>query len=106
MKKSALRGNLDLLLLGILARGPAHGYEIIASLRDSSDGDFDLPEGTVYPALHKLESADLILSTWDDSGPRPRRVYEISDRGSKHLAAARAEWEQHVRHVNYILGAS
>ena len=59
---------LDLLLMGVLRHGPAHGYAIISALRDRSDGEFDLAEGTVYPALHRLEQAGLI-----DSRPRSRR---------------------------------
>lgn len=50
-----VKGHLDLLLLAVLRRGPQHGYAVIAGLGELSDGAFDLPEGTVYPALHKLE---------------------------------------------------
>jgi Transcriptional regulator PadR-like family len=55
MNRERLKGNLDLLLLSILAAGPAHGYAIISALRDRSGNAFDLPEGTIYPALHRLE---------------------------------------------------
>ena len=60
----ALKGHLDLLLLAILAEGPAHGYAIIEALRRKSKGTFDLPEGTIYPALHRLERQDLLHSHW------------------------------------------
>ena len=60
-----LRGHLDLLLLATLARtGPSHGYALITALRDNSSGTFDLPEGTVYPVLHRLELAGLLGSRW------------------------------------------
>jgi PadR family transcriptional regulator PadR len=56
MDRERLKGNLD-LLLSVLSSGPAHGYAIISALRDRSGGTFDLPEGTMYPALHRLEDA-------------------------------------------------
>ena len=75
-----LRGHLDLMLLATLRDvGPAHGYAVIASLRERSLGAFDLPEGTVYPALHRLERDGLIDSQWDARASRRRRVYH--DRG-------------------------
>ena len=69
MDRERLKGNLD-LLLSVLSSGPAHGYAIISALRDRSGGTFDLPEGTIYPALHRLEDAGLLASTWDQ-GLRP-----------------------------------
>ena len=62
--RERLKGNLDLLLLSVLAAGPSHGYAIISALREQSGGTFDLPEGTIYPALHRLEDAGLLTSTW------------------------------------------
>ena len=73
MNRERLKGNLDLLLLSVLAAGPAHGYAIISALRDRSGGTFDLPEGTVYPALHRLEDAGLLASSWADAEGRRRR---------------------------------
>ncbi len=55
MNRERIKGHLDLLLLSVLAAGPAHGYAIISALRERSEGTFDLPEGTIYPALHRLE---------------------------------------------------
>ena len=76
MNRERLKGHLDLLLLSSLSAGPAHGYAVIAALRDRSEGTFDLPEGTIYPALHRLEDAGLLGSSWADAGGRRRRVYE------------------------------
>ncbi|WP_460915637.1 PadR family transcriptional regulator [Plantactinospora veratri] len=77
-----MRGHLDLLLLGALRRaGPAHGYALIAALRDRSEGTFDLPEGTVYPALHRLERDGLVSSEWDAGASRRRRVYRLTPLG-------------------------
>ena len=64
MNRERIKGHLDLLLLSVLAGRPAHGYAIISALRERSEGTFDLPEGTIYPALHRLEDAKLLSSSW------------------------------------------
>ena len=92
MNPERLKGNLDLLLLSVLAAGPAHGYAIISALRDRSGGTFDLPEGTIYPALHRLEDAGLLASTWAQAEGRRRRIYGLTDEGVAALAAERTEW--------------
>ncbi|MBA3412243.1 MAG: helix-turn-helix transcriptional regulator, partial [Actinobacteria bacterium] len=60
MRSEGVKGHLDLLLLAELDRGPGHGYALIERLRDRSGGAFDFPEGTIYPALHRLERAALL----------------------------------------------
>ena len=97
------RGHLDLLLLAVLRRGPLHGYAVIAGLRDSSDGEFDLPEGTVYPALHKLEREGLVASGWSALDGRKRRVYELTAPGRAALAAKKKEWATFTRGVEAVL---
>ena len=67
MNAETLKGHLDLLLLAALQPQAAHGYAIAEKLRASSDGTFDLPEGTLYPALHRLERAGLLTSRWSFS---------------------------------------
>src|SRR5712671_5741060 len=90
MDRERLKGNLDLLLLSVLSAGPAHGYVIISALRERSEGTFDLPEGTIYPALHRLEEAGLLASSWmtADSGRR-RRVYTLTRTGNRALIERR-----------------
>jgi DNA-binding PadR family transcriptional regulator len=100
-----LRGHLDLLLLGTLGQlGPAHGYALISGLRERSEGVFDLPEGTVYPALHRLERDGLVTSEWDASAPRRRRVYRLTPDGAAALAAKQREWRLFAHGVQAILG--
>ena len=96
-------GHLELLLLGVLARGPAHGYAVIAALREDSGGEFDLPEGTVYPALHRLERSGLLASRWDESGPRRRRLYQLTAAGHRALAARQEEFRTFTRGVQGVL---
>jgi PadR family transcriptional regulator PadR len=101
-----LRGHLDLLLLATLRDGgPAHGYAIIASLRERSLGAFDLPEGTVYPALYRLERDGLVGSEWDASAARRRRVYSLTPAGASVLAAKRRDWRDFARGMRAVLGS-
>jgi PadR family transcriptional regulator len=104
--RERLKGNLDLLLLSVLAAGPAHGYAIISALRERSEGTFDLPEGTIYPALHRLEEAGLLASTWAQAEGRRRRVYGLTDEGAAALAAQRTEWRRFARGMQAVLGGA
>jgi DNA-binding PadR family transcriptional regulator len=99
-----LKGHLDPLLLAVLADGPAHGYSVIERLRLKSLGEFSLPEGTVYPALHRLEESGLLVSRWERVQGRRRRVYSLSDKGLKALGQARERWRGFSRGVAAVLG--
>jgi PadR family transcriptional regulator, regulatory protein PadR len=103
MNRERLKGNLDLLLLSVLAAGPAHGYAIISALRDRSEGTFDLPEGTVYPALHRLEDAGLLVSSWAQEAGRRRRVYGLTETGAAALAAEQTEWRRFAVGVQSVV---
>jgi PadR family transcriptional regulator, regulatory protein PadR len=104
MNKERLKGNLDLLLLSVLSAGPAHGYSIISALRTRSGGTFDLPEGTVYPGLHRMEQAGLLSSTWATAEGRRRRVYSLTDKGETALAAEATEWRRFAGGIQAVLG--
>ena len=106
MKAEKLKGHLDLLLLSVLAAGPAHGYAIIVALRERSEGAFDLPEGTIYPALHRLEGSGLLASSWADAEGRRRRVYALTDKGVAALAEQAAQWREFSGSMGRVLGAS
>lgn len=106
MAHDRIKGNLDLLLLATLAAGPAHGYELAASIRERSGGEFDLAEGTVYPALHGLESRGLITSSWEVVGGRRRRVYVLSRAGRRARDRQAADWQRFAGGINRVLGAS
>jgi PadR family transcriptional regulator, regulatory protein PadR len=104
MNAERLKGNLDLLLLSVLASGPAHGYAIITAVRERSEGFFDLPEGTIYPALHRLEKSGLLASDWADARGRQRRIYALTDEGVAALAAERSQWGRFATGVQAVLG--
>jgi PadR family transcriptional regulator, regulatory protein PadR len=106
MDRERLKGNLDLLLLSVLSAGPAHGYAIISALRDRSEGTFDLPEGTIYPALHRLEDAGLLASSWAQAEGRRRRVYGLTDKGAAALAAEQTQWRKFASGMQAVLGWS
>jgi PadR family transcriptional regulator PadR len=102
MCADASRGHLDLLLLGAVARQPLHGYAIVEAIRDASEGAFDLAEGTVYPALYRLEAAGLLASEASTVNGRKRRTYRLTSRGRKELAAQRRDWRSFVQAVEAV----
>jgi PadR family transcriptional regulator len=97
-----LKGHLDALILAVLASGPLHGYAIIEQLKSRSGGTFALPEGTVYPALHRLEHAGLLSSSWSDRGRR-RRVYQLTRSGRRELGLRRDQWHQFAHAVEAVM---
>ena len=98
-----MKGHVDLLLLATLRQGPLHGYAIVEQLRDQSDGAFDLAEGTVYPALYRLERAGLLTSAWTKAEGRRRRVYRLTRRGRTQLDRERKEWKSFANAVESVL---
>jgi len=101
-----LKGHLDALLLAVLERDSLHGYAIIEALRDGSGGAFDLPSGTVYPALHRLEQSGLVESDWSIVAGRRRRTYRLTRRGRRALDQERSTWQTFSGAVGALLGAA
>jgi PadR family transcriptional regulator, regulatory protein PadR len=107
MEGEMLKGHLDMIVLAALAAGSAHGYAVIEEIKKRSGGAFDLPEGTIYPALHRLEQAGLLSSRWmtADSGRR-RRVYTLTKSGNRALIERRAVWKQFSDAIGGLLAGS
>jgi DNA-binding PadR family transcriptional regulator len=103
MRAEVLKGHLETLLLASVAAEPAHGYRIVERLRERSGGVFSLAEGTIYPALYRLETSGLLRSRWDRSTGRPRRVYRITAKGRAALAGGREEWAGFARAMQAVL---
>jgi DNA-binding PadR family transcriptional regulator len=103
MRAEALKGHLDGLLLAALEDGPRHGYAVKEALRDATDGKLDLPTGTVYPALHRLEQAGLIRGSWSVVSGRRRRSYELTEEGRRSLAGARDHWQEFAATISAAL---
>src|SRR5882724_5261327 len=105
MEGEMLKGHLDMIVLAALAAaGSAHGYAVIEEIKQRSGGAFELPEGTIYPALHRLEQGGLLTSRWvtAQSGRR-RRVYALTRRGERALGARQVVWEQFSDAVGGVL---
>ena len=100
-----IQGHLEGLILAVMVSGPCHGYEVIRRLTASSGGVFDLPEGTVYPALHRLEKAGALASAWQTVDARKRRVYSITDAGRVRLGERRERWRLFSGAISQVLGA-
>ena len=103
MRAEALKGHLDALLLAALEGEPRHGYAVIESLRESSGGRLDLPTGTIYPALHRLEAGGLIRGRWSVVAGRRRRVYQLTAAGRAALTGKRADWREFAAVVTATL---
>lgn len=99
-----LRGTLPTLILEALEQEPRHGYRIAQRIKELSRGVLDFKEGTLYPALHKLENDGLVESYEGAENGRQRRYYRISKAGRGALAKDREEWREVSRAVTLILG--
>ena len=104
MRAEVLKGHLDALLMATLAGGPRHGYAIKEALRAGSGGRFDLPTGTIYPALHRLERAGLIRGSWSVVNGRRRRSYQLTATGRRALTRERSAWREFSAAVSVLLG--
>lgn len=101
----ALLGSLDLLVLKLLSRRPGlHGYAIMSAVRDTSEDVLRVEEGSLYPALHRMEESGWIRAKWveKDSGRRAR-IYELTAAGKKQLAAEESRWTSVTAAVNRVL---
>jgi transcriptional regulator len=98
------KGTLPTLILDALVHEPSHGYRIAQRIKERSEGVLDFKEGTLYPALHKLENDGLVESRDGVEKGRPRRYYRITKSGRAVLAKDRAQWRQLSRAVTMILG--
>ncbi|MGA8458612.1 MAG: helix-turn-helix transcriptional regulator [Streptosporangiaceae bacterium] len=103
MRAEELKGHLDAMLLAALEDGPRHGYAVIEALRQSTSGRLDLPTGTIYPALRRLEQAGLIAGSWSIVGGRRRREYRLTAAGSGALTGRRADWREFSAMVSAAL---
>lgn len=92
--KELVGASTALIVLGILARAPSYGYEIVKRVNEEADGVFTWQEGTVYPVLHKLEKDGFVRSQWQEAETgRRRKYYYITARGRESLAEGAREWQ-------------
>jgi PadR family transcriptional regulator PadR len=100
------KGSIQLCLLAVISKGRKYGFQIIKELREMSSGYYDLKEGTLYPALHRLEKRGYLKSQWitQESG-MPRKYYSLTKKGLNALSEAKDEWSDMVASVNRVLEA-
>ncbi|MFH1650847.1 MAG: helix-turn-helix transcriptional regulator [Chloroflexota bacterium] len=103
-KRDLLKGSSDYLLLSLLARQTMYGYQIIKELNARSRGYFNFKEGTLYPALHRLEKSGFIIGDWQVlPNGRQRRYYSLTARGQTRLVNEKTRWQDFFRAVNLVL---
>jgi len=106
-EKDLVRGNTESILLRLIAEsGRIHGYHLIKEISRRSRGYFEFREGTVYPALHKLEQDGLILGEWEaQPGGLHRRYYTITDKGQAVLSRRLLAWREFTAAMDMVLGS-
>ena len=95
---------VEMMILEVIAQGPSYGYEITQTVSERSDGFFELKEGSLYPALHRLERQKLLRAFWREADGRRRKYYELTDAGRAELAARKKTWLGFAAGVNGVLG--
>jgi PadR family transcriptional regulator PadR len=106
MKSELLRGTLDMLVLKIVALGPNHGYAIAQRVRQTSKDFFTVHQGSLYPALHRLEDRGWLSAAWRDTETgREAKFYSLTKKGRKQLESEVLDWEQLSNAVALILKA-
>ena len=107
MDTELLKGTLSLLILSLLSRRAMYGYEIAATVHRDTAGAFTWREGSLYPALHKLQADGMIVGEWEERETgRKRRYYQLTRKGRAALAEKTKSWEQLCNAVNSILEKS
>jgi len=99
------QGTLDLLILKVVALGPVHGYAIAQRLEQVSRGVVQVPEGSLYPALHRLENRGLLAADWKETETgREAKFYRLTRKGLKQLKTETADWQRLIDAIGLILG--
>lgn len=104
MEADYVRGHLATMVLAVLAGGPAHGYGIAADLKRRSDDQLEVLEGSLYPALHRLEAAGWVDSEWETNEGRRRRSYSLTANGKEELRVRAARWTGFRSFMDALLG--
>lgn len=106
ISKEVLKGYIDTIILSIVAKNDCYGYEIAKTVRDYSEGAFEIKEATLYIALKRMETNKYISSYWDDgaSNGGRRKYYKMTDEGAEFLKYKKQEWEYMKSMMNHYLG--
>jgi transcriptional regulator len=105
LKSDLPQGTLDLLMLKVIALGPVHGYAIAQRLEQVSRGVVQVPEGSLYPALHRLENRGLLAADWKETETgREAKFYRLTRKGLKQLETETVDWQRLIDAIGLILG--
>jgi PadR family transcriptional regulator PadR len=104
MESQFVGSAVEMLILEVIAQGPSYGYEITQTVSERSQGYFELKEGSLYPALHRLERQKLLRAVWREADGRRRKYYELTDAGLAELASRKRSWLSFAAGVNGVLG--
>jgi PadR family transcriptional regulator len=105
-KSDLLQGTLDMLILKVIATGPRHGYAIAHRIGQISRALLQVPQGSLYPALHRLENRGLLAASWvQTEAGRDAKVYRLTAQGRRHLSREVADWERLSEAIRLILRA-
>jgi len=104
MDSRLLWGTVDLLILEVLSGEPSYGYEIAQTVLARSRGCFDITEGSLYPALHRLERQKWLTAFWQEADGRERKYYKLTPAGRSALAEKKKEWQEFTTGVQSLLG--
>ena len=105
MDSGLLGSAIEMLVLEVIAQGPSYGYEMAATVAGRSGGTFEMKEGWLYPAIHRLERQKLLKSLWRKADSRRRKYYELTDAGRAELASRKQSWLRFAEGINGVLGA-
>ena len=106
MESQFLWGTVEMLVLKVVSQGSSYGYEIAQTVGQHSNGYFDLKEGSLYPALHRMEQQKLLSSFWQEADGRRRKYYKLTSAGAKALAAKEKQWQAFSSGVQGVLQAN
>ena len=106
MDSKLFSGTLEMLILEVISGGPTYGYEISQQVVSRSGDRFELKEGSLYPALHRMQRQKLLAHEWREADGRRRKYYRLTASGKKALAKKKAEWIEFTRGIDGVLGVS
>jgi PadR family transcriptional regulator PadR len=106
MDSQFLKSAVEMLIPEVASEGPTYGYALAQTVGERSKGYFELKEGSLYPALHRLERQKLLRSSWREADGRRRKYYDLTQKGRTELAARKRSWLSFAAGVNGVLGTS
>lgn len=106
MDSKLFSGTLEMLILEVISSGPTYGYEIAQQVVSRSGDRFELKEGSLYPALHRMERQKLLSHEWRETDGRRRKYYRLTTTGKKALVRKKTEWAEFTRGIDGVMGVT